>query len=661
MANRLLNSASPYLQQHADNPVDWWEWSPDALAEARRLDRPILLSVGYAACHWCHVMADESFCDHATAEYMNEHFVNIKVDREERPDIDAVYMRATQAMTGQGGWPMTCLLTPDGEPFFAGTYFPAEPHHGLPAFMQVLQTLADAWRNRRDEILSVGAQVRDHLRQGLSAAGTMLDVTDLDTAITALNEQFDADNGGFAGAPKFPPSMVLEFLLRAEERRNERFEMVDTTLEAMARGGMYDQLGGGFARYSVDAGWNVPHFEKMLYDNALLLGVYAHAAVSRPGPAQRIATETAEFMISELMTAEGGFASALDADSEGHEGTYYVWGPAQLRAALGDDDAAWVSELCSVTRQGTFERGLSTLQLRRDPDDWQRWERIRGQLRELRTRRERPARDDKVVTSWNGWAISSLAYAGLVLQRDDWIDAAVRAGELLATTHMNDDGRLRRVSYGGTPGHSDGVLDDYGAVASAFIDLLGVTGDIRWYRRAELALTYVMDHFTDPDGGFDDTADNAEELIARTRELTDNAHPSGTSALAHALVKMAAVTGESRWHQAMESAIGSVAMIARKEPRFAGWVLAASEAIVGGPEQIAVVGSPDERRAMHTAAARAGSPGAVVIAGSQGLDVPLFAGRTMVDGQPAAYVCHGFVCERPVTDPQSLTTLTGEH
>lgn len=655
MANQLVHSTSPYLLQHADNPVDWREWGPEALAEANQRDCPILLSVGYAACHWCHVMAHESFEDPATAAYMNEHFVNIKVDREERPDIDAVYIRATQAMTGQAGWPMTCLLTPDGEPFFAGTYFPAEPLHGMPAFIQVLQSLVDAWQNRRDEIARVGAQVSEHLRQLQQFDSELLGVADLDHAIETLGEQFDAENGGFGSAPKFPPSMALEFLLRSEERRGEHFSMVDQTLEAMARGGIYDQLGGGFARYSVDATWTVPHFEKMLYDNALLLGVYAHAAIGRPGLAERIAAETAEFMISELLTVEGGFASALDADSEGEEGKYYVWGPSQLRTALGDDDAAWVADVCSVTRQGTFERGLSTLQLPNDPDDWQRWERIRERLLDLRMRREKPERDDKVVSAWNGLAISSLTYAGMVLGRDEWIETAAVTGELLATVHMTDDGHLRRTSKDGSASHSDGVLDDYGCVASAFLDLLGVTGDVRWFERAETLLTRILEHFRDSNGDFFDTASDAEELIARTREVADNAHPSGTSATLHAFIKMAAITGESRWQRAADSAMRSVAGVARQEPRFGGWILAAGEAMVCGPLQVAVVGKPGQRQHMLRTAHRLSSPGRVIVGGQEGLTVPLFEGRTMIDGLTTAYACRGFVCDQPVTDAEQLS------
>ena len=441
MPNRLAQATSPYLQQHADNPVDWWEWSDEALAVAQELDRPILLSVGYAACHWCHVMAHESFEDAATAAYMNDHFINIKVDREERPDIDAVYMKATTAMTGQGGWPMTCVLTPTGEPFFAGTYFPPEPRQGTPAFTQVLQALAEAWRDRRDEVLKVSVDVLAHLQQNVDAVGGALGTDELDAAVDELRKQYDVEAGGFGASPKFPPSMVLEFLLRNAARTGseQALGMVAGSCEAMARGGMYDQLSGGFARYSVDRFWRVPHFEKMLYDNALLLRVYLHWWRQSGSPlAERIARETARFMLAELRTPEGGFASALDADSDGHEGTFYVWNPNQLMRVLGADDGAWAAQLLGVTGPGTFERGFSTLQLRIDPDDLARWESVRTKLLEARADRTRPARDDKVVASWNGLAITALAEAAVLLDEPDFADAAVSAAQLLVDVHLGD-------------------------------------------------------------------------------------------------------------------------------------------------------------------------------------------------------------------------------
>jgi len=656
--NRLANATSPYLQQHADNPVDWWEWSPEALELARTLDRPILLSVGYAACHWCHVMAHESFEDAATAAYMNDHFVNIKVDREERPDIDAVYMRATQAMTGQGGWPMTCILTPDGVPFFAGTYFPPEPRQGTPAFTQVLQALAEAWKDRRDEVMTVSKDVMAHLDTAIDPSGGALSADDLDAAVTELVRGYDAEAGGFGTSPKFPPSMVLEFLLRHHARTGSQqsLDLVAGTCEAMARGGMYDQLTGGFARYSVDRFWRVPHFEKMLYDNAQLMRVYLHWWRQSGSPlAERIVRETGRFLLDELRTPEGAFASALDADSDGHEGTFYVFNPNQLMRVLGVEDGAWAAQLLGVTGPGTFERGFSTLQLRVDPDDADRWERVRAQLVDTRATRTRPARDDKVVASWNGLAISALAEAGVLLDEPDFTAAAVAAAEVLNDVHLA--GGFARTSRDGVAGANAAVLEDHGSVAEAFVSVLGVTGDAVWLDRARTLLDRVVDHFADPEGGFFDTADDAEVLVVRPKDASDNAYPSGTSAAVHALLAVAAITGEHRYRAAAESGIGSAAAIATGAPRFAGWTLAAAEAVLAGPLEIAVVGDVEQRADLHRAALGLVSPGAVVVAGDVGLDVPLFEQRDLVDGRAAAYVCEGFVCRRPVTSVDELTSL----
>ena len=655
MPNRLAQATSPYLQQHADNPVDWWEWSDEALAVAQELDRPILLSVGYAACHWCHVMAHESFEDAATAAYMNDHYIHIKVDREERPDIDAVYMKATTAMTGQGGWPMTCVLTPTGEPFFAGTYFPPEPRQGAPAFTQVLQALAEAWRDRRDEVLKVSDDVLAHLQQNTDAVGGALGPEELDIAVEELAKQYDAEAGGFGASPKFPPSMVLEFLLRNAARTDsaQALGMVASTCQAMARGGMYDQLSGGFARYSVDRYWRVPHFEKMLYDNALLLRVYLHwwrQTGSLLG--QRIARETARFLLDELRTPEGGFASALDADSDGHEGTFYVWNANQLMRTLGVDDGAWAAQLLGVTGPGTFERGFSTLQLRMDPDDPDRWENVRTKLLKARGERTRPARDDKVVASWNGLAITALAEAAVLLDEPDFADAAVAAAQLLVDVHLDD--RFARTTRDGVAGTNYAVLEDHGAVAEAFVAVLGITGDAVWLDRARLLRDRIVDHFPDPDGGFFDTADDAEVLVVRPKDASDNAYPSGTSAAVAALLSFAAITGEHRYRAAAESGIASAANIATQVPRFAGSTLAAAEALLAGPLEIAVVGSREERAELHRAALRMSSPGAVVVAGDVGLEIALFEQRGLVDGRAAAYVCEGFVCRQPVTDPALL-------
>jgi len=669
MPNRLAESTSPYLLQHAHNPVDWYEWGEEAFALAKSLDRPILLSVGYAACHWCHVMAHESFEDPVTAAYMNDHFVNVKVDREERPDVDAVYMQATQAMTGHGGWPMTCVLTPDGEPFFAGTYFPPEPRQGMPAFTQILQALAEAWRTRRADVLGASGEAVEHLRTRSEISSTPVDAAALDAAADLLATQFDGTAGGFGGSPKFPPTMVLEFLLRQYARTGDEraIAMARRTADSMARGGIYDQLGGGFARYSVDRFWRVPHFEKMLYDNAQLLRYYLHvAAASEPKQAaqsERIARETADFLLAELATSEGGFASALDADSANDagdvdEGTFYVWSPGQLTDVLGADDGPWAADVLAVTPEGTFERGYSTLQLPADPDDPERWASVRARLLDARATRTRPARDDKIVAAWNGLAITALSEAAVALDEPRYAVAAVAAAELLVTVHRAGDDTFVRTSRDGVAGRSAAVLEDHGCVAEAFLAVLGITGDALWLGRARSVLDRALEHFADDEGGFFDTADDAETLVVRPQDPSDNAHPSGTSALLHALVAYAAVTGERHYRDAAEAALGRLSTLIERAPRFAGWSMAAAEAMIAGPVEVAVVGTDGPaRRALHRAALALG--GAVVIAGEPGLDIPLFRDRTEIDGKPAAYVCRDFVCELPVTEPRSLGMPAG--
>jgi len=660
MPNRLATATSPYLLQHQDNPVDWWEWGPEPFEDARRRNVPVLLSVGYAACHWCHVMAHESFEDDATAGYLNEHFVAIKVDREERPDVDAVYMQATTAMTGHGGWPMTVVLDPDGNPFFAGTYFPDQPRHGQPSFRQVLEALTDAWRNRGEEVAGVAAKLRDHLRStaaldlgGGAAAGPVTPEL-LDHAVTTLAQEFDGRHAGFGGAPKFPPSMVLEALHRHVGRTaDERAAvMLDATCEAMARGGIYDQLAGGFARYSVDAEWVVPHFEKMLYDNAQLVGLYARWGGEL---GERVACETADFLVRELGTAEGGFASALDADSEGVEGRHYVWTPSQLADVLGPDDASWAAQVFAVTDAGTFEHGSSTLQLPHDPEGpgAPRLDDVRRRLLAAREERVRPARDDKVVAAWNGLAISGLCDAGRLLGREEYVAAAVRAGELLAGLHLRD-GRLLRVSRAGVAGPHAGVLEDYGCVASGFLALACVTADAGWLHRARLLVDGALERFRADDGGFFDTAADAEALVARPRDPADNASPGGLSSMVHALLTCHAITGEGRYRDAAEQALGTVVRLIERAPRFAGWSWAAAEAALAGPLEVAVVGRPGPERDALELAARRHPATVVVTADAPSGDIPLLADRTEVDGGPAAYVCRGMVCDRPVTDVEAL-------
>jgi len=613
-------------------------------------------------------MAHESFEDQATADYLNEHFVSIKVDREERPDVDAVYMQATTAMTGHGGWPMTCVLDHDGNPFFAGTYFPDRPRHGQPSFRQVLQGLHDAWTNRGDEVARVAETLRAHLAESrLTVGDAELDVWPhlLEQAVVTLAREYDQRAGGFGGAPKFPPSMVLEFLLRVSTGQTtddgrpttEARRMLAATLEAMARGGIHDQLGGGFARYAVDRDWVVPHFEKMLYDNALLLRVYAEWGTPT---GDRVAHGIATFLLRELRTAEGGFASALDADSEGEEGTFYVWTPHQLADVLGPEDGAWAARLLEVTEAGTFERGASTLQLLRDPDDHERWLDVRDRLLRARAGRVRPDRDDKVVAAWNGLAISGLVRAGDLLVRPEYLDAAVAAGELLWRVHMVD-GRLRRVSRDGEVGAPAGVLEDYGCVAAGFLDLHQATGEADWLHRAGVLLDAALAHFAADDGGFYDTADDAEALVARPRDPSDNASPSGFSATLDALTTYAALTGSGRHRDAAEAALATVAVIAEQAPRFAGWSLAAAAALLAGPVEVAVVGPPSPERDRLARIARSDPAAVVVVADGPDEAVPLLAGRDAVDGAPAAYVCRNLVCERPVTDPEELRRQLGRH
>jgi uncharacterized protein len=653
--NRLGASTSPYLLQHKDNPVDWWEWSDDAFAEARRLDRPVLLSVGYAACHWCHVMAHQSFEDRDVAALMNANFVSVKVDREERPDVDSVYMTATTAMTGQGGWPMTCLLTPDGAPFFAGTYFPKQ------GFLQLLAAATQAWAQRRSEIAQSGTRVVETLRR-MSAAQPAAALSDkeLRHAAQLLADKYDEANGGFGAAPKFPPSMVLEFLLRHSARTGDArsLELVTGTCEAMARGGMYDQLAGGFARYSVDSGWVIPHFEKMLYDNAQLLRVYLHLwRQTGSAMARRIASETAAFLLSDLGTTEGGFASALDADTDGVEGLTYVWTPDELTATLGEQGGSRAAELFSVTATGTFEAGTSTLQLRMDPVDERWFATVRAALVQARRRRPQPARDEKVVTSWNGLAIAALAEAGVLLRTPAFLDAAVRAAELLLTTHLVDD-RLRRASRSSVVGLAAGTAEDYGNLAEGLLVLHQATGEGSWLQAAEGLLDTAIMYFADPNGGFYDTADDAEQLFIRPADPADNASPAGQSSLAGALLSYSALTGETRHRDHAQSALARAGTLAATEPRFAGWTLAVAEALLAGPVQVAIVGSESttaDAARLLDAAWSSPSPGLVRVSGrTDQPGVPLLARRLLLDGAAAAYVCRGFVCDRPVSGVEEL-------
>jgi hypothetical protein len=672
--NRLGDAASPYLRQHAGNPVNWWPWCAEAFAEARRRDVPVMISVGYSACHWCHVMAHESFEDPEVGRLLNEQLVSIKVDREERPDVDAVYMTATQAMTGHGGWPMTVFATPDREPFYCGTYFPR------PQFVRLVQSVAAAWRDQRAEVRRQGAAVVDALARVAAPPGpaSPLDQHRLDAAAARLAAEHDVINGGFGDAPKFPPHMNLLFLLRHHERSGDprSLEIVRHTAEQMARGGIYDQLAGGFARYSVDATWTVPHFEKMLYDNALLLRVYTHLWRGDPGSAGglagRVARETAGFLLRDLLLPGGGFASALDADTGGVEGATYVWTPAQLRAALGDGDGAWAADLFGVTDSGTFEHGTSVLRLARDidaaePELQQRWAAIRERLTQARAARPQPDRDDKVVAAWNGLAVTALAEhlaftrtiaAGspdpdLAGRLERLVGVVRQAAELLGRHIV--DGRLRRVSRDGVVGQPAGVLEDYGCVAEAFCAVHQLTGEGRWLTLAGRLLDTALARFAREGGGFYDTADDAERLVARPADPTDNATPSGQSALAAGLTSYAALTGQPSYREAAEQALATVGRLASGHARFIGYACAVGEALASGPYEIAVVTGDPVADPLVRTARRLAPPGAVVVAGAPDQPgVPLLAGRRRLEGAATAYVCRGFVCDRPVTSESDL-------
>ncbi|WP_431995289.1 thioredoxin domain-containing protein [Streptomyces griseoflavus] len=676
MPNRLAHETSPYLLQHADNPVDWWPWSPEAFEEARRRQVPVLLSVGYASCHWCHVMAHESFEDQDTADDMNAHFVSVKVDREERPDVDAVYMEAVQAATGQGGWPMTVFLTPDAEPFYFGTYYPPAPRHGMPSFRQVLQGVHQAWDERRDEVGEVAGKITRDLAERVISYGDdrVPGEQELAQALLGLTREYDPQRGGFGGAPKFPPSMVIEFLLRHHARTGAEgaLQMASDTCERMARGGIYDQLGGGFARYSVDRDWVVPHFEKMLYDNALLCRAYAHLwRATGSELARRVALETADFMVRELRTPEGGFASALDADSDDGsgrhvEGAYYVWTPAQLREVLGEADAELAARYFGVTEEGTFEEGASVLQLpqRDEVFDAGRIDGIRERLLAARASRPAPGRDDKVVAAWNGLAVAALAETGAYFDRPDLTEAAVAAGDLLVRLHLDEQARVARTSKDGHVGANAGVLEDYADVAEGFLALAAVTGEGVWLEFSGLLVDHILSRFADEaSGALYDTASDAERLIRRPQDPTDNAAPSGWTAAAGALLSYAAHTGSEPHRVAAERALGVVKALGPRVPRFIGWGLAVAEALLDGPREIAVVGPALDdpgTAVLHRTALLGASPGAVVAVGTPESDeFPLLAGRPLVGGEPAAYVCRDFTCDAPTTDPDRLRSALG--
>jgi uncharacterized protein len=628
--NHLASETSPYLLQHAENPVDWYPWGSEAFERARNEDRPILLSIGYSACHWCHVMAHESFESASTAAVMNEQFVNIKVDREERPDVDALYMEATVSMTGQGGWPMTVFLTPAGAPFYAGTYFPPEPRHGMPSFTQLLLAVAEAWRTQRDDIVAQAQRLVEAVGRSsrIEPSTEPLAPSLLDEAERGIGRTFDRANGGFGRAPKFPPASTLEFLLRRDSAAAR--EMVTNTLDAMAAGGMYDLVGGGFHRYSVDDRWLVPHFEKMLYDNALLAPTYLHAwAVTGRSRYRAVVEETLDYVLRELQLPEGGLASAQDADTNGVEGLTFTWTEADGVPA----------ELLLP-----FEHGRSIIRGELPAE-------LRARLHDVRDARPQPGLDDKVLASWNGLALAALAEGARRLERDDWLEAARRVAEFLLGPLSGSNGRLSRSRRGGKAS-GEGFLDDYANVAHGLLELHVATGELRWLSEARRLALLAVELFGDPQhGGFFLAPTGGEELVARTKDLDDNPIPSGNSMLAHVLLRLSRIWGDDELERHAVSVLRLVEPMLGRAPGAFGWALCALDLWLAPPREIAIVGAVESPVAR---AALAPFVPTTVVAVGPADGVPLLEGKALVEGRPAVYLCERFACQAPVTDAAVL-------
>ena len=681
MANRLADETSPYLLQHKNNPVDWYPWGEEALEKARQEDKPVLLSVGYSACHWCHVMERESFEDEETARMMNEHFVSIKVDREERPDIDSIYMSAVQALTKHGGWPMTVFMTPDGAPFYGGTYFPPTPAHGMPSFQQLLLSLADAYENRREDVLQSAESVRDYLKAATGAAipRSTLGLELLDAAAESLMTQLDRRFGGFGGAPKFPQTMNLEVLLRHYHRTGDSAALagVEDTLRKMANGGIYDQLGGGFARYSVDVRWLVPHFEKMLYDNALLARIYLETYQATGDEFyKRIAEETLDYIVRDMTSPEGGFYSAEDADSEGVEGKFYVWAPGEIEEALGPEEANITLRYWDVTEAGNFE-GKNILNVPRPPESvadefglspdglQSRIEDIRTKLLAVRDLRVRPGRDEKILAAWNGLMLRSFALAARVLEREDYREVAEKNATFLLEK-LGSDGRLRR-SYKDGRARFNGYLEDYAMVADGLVALYEATFEPRWLEEADSLCEAISELFWDESrSGFYDTPVDHEELVTRPRDVYDNAAPSGTSVATEVLLKLALFLDRNDYRQRAEAVLEDLSGGMDQLPGAFGRLLAALDFDLSKPREIAIVGEPgtaDTQTLIQTVYSRY-LPNKVVAGRAEddeeslGL-IPLLAERTMRDGRATAYVCEGYACQSPTTEPEELDRQLG--
>ena len=679
MPNRLADETSPYLLQHANNPVDWFPWGGDALARAKLLDRPIFLSIGYAACHWCHVMERESFEDEATARILNDHFVAIKVDREERPDLDSIYMSAVQAMTGGGGWPMSVFLTPDGQPFYGGTYFPDQPRHGMPSFRQVLEGVSQAWRGQRSEVLAAGQRLVSALveqsRTVTPGSGPVVDAELFTTVNAALQGAFDPVNGSWGGAPKFPHPMTIEYLLRVIAAGDPGpTDMARFTLDKMADGGIRDQLGGGFHRYATDARWLVPHFEQMLYDNAQLARAYLHAWSALGEDRDReVAVGTLDYMIRELTTDDGAFAASQDADTEGIEGLTFTWRAPEIREVLGPVTAARFAEAYGVTDEGNWEdvtilsrawNADGTPPFRGDAALEAELAVARAKLLERRASRPQPARDDKALAAWNGLAIAALAEAGRLLDRSDYTEAAVRAATTIVDGLLADDGSLRR-SWKDGRAVGAGVLEDYSHLAEGLLALYESTFDERWFSIARGLADRILDRFADPAGGFFDTASDHERLITRPKDPQDNAVPSGGAMATTVLLRLAAWTGEGRYRDAAERALATVTpYLVRYPTGFAQWLVAAAFA-AGDVVEVAVVGDPSDpatRELLEPVHARWRPFQVLAVAAPEavaGSAVPLLRDRVAIEGRPTAYVCRDFACELPVSDAGALRTRLG--
>jgi len=658
MPNRLAQETSPYLLQHQNNPVDWYPWGEEALARARDEDRPILLSVGYSACHWCHVMERESFEDPETATYMNEHFVPVKVDREERPDVDAIYMEAVQSMTGHGGWPMTVFLDPDGVPFYGGTYFPPDEGRGMPSFRMVMEAVVDAFETKREAIRERAPEVR----QRLGALGAVeprpgaVGEAELAAAAERLLAAADRQYGGFGGAPKFPPASSLELLLARGETA-----VVRETLDAMLAGGIYDQLGGGFARYAVDRVWLVPHFEKMLYDNGLLATAYLHGwQAFGEERYRRVCEETLDWMLREMRGPEGGFYSALDADSEGEEGKFYVWFPEEIRAVLGEEDAAPLLEFYGVSERGNFEGAniLHRAQGAAAPKP-PGLDAARARLLAAREERIRPGLDDKRLLSWNALAISALAEAGAVLGRDDYLEAARRCAEFVWEQMRDDAGHLLR-TYKDGEARLNAYLEDHAFLLEALLTLHEASLEPRWYEAAVATAEAMLDRFADPErGGFFTTSVDHQELIVRRKDVGDHPIPSGNSAAALGLLRLAAPSGERRYREAAEDIFALFAKPATEHPDSFAHLLRAMDFAAARVREVALVG--DDITELAAVVRSEYRPHLVLAAGPEGTEQPpLLVGRTLLDGRPAVYVCENFACQLPVADPDKLAELLGQ-